>query len=322
MAVKRITDMAEADALTGDELLELSQLSTDVRITAATISAAAADNSFNDSADGFVAAGFAIGDRVSVSGFTGDVANNLVVGTITDLTAGKMTIGGTDGDVIVDDAEGESVTIAKWTSTRSSIQDLIDLASTAGLPAGGTTGQVLTKQSDDDGDADWETPSGGGGGGALSVDQVITLTAATGVEIPGLDFANYDYEFRFNARGTGRTATCSLRVQTGGTGGSPTWNTTANTWANHTGAISGSVSSGQIRVGYSGTVANGEPIVAKIEMRTSDDLRTMNGFYYFGPYESRGVMAQNTTADIGAVRFLLDNGVWTGKITVYKLARA
>lgn len=30
-----------------------------------------------------------------------------------------------------------------------------------GLPDGGTTGQVLTKVSDQDGDADWQTPSGG-----------------------------------------------------------------------------------------------------------------------------------------------------------------
>lgn len=32
-----------------------------------------------------------------------------------------------------------------------------------GLPAGGTTGQVLTKASAADGDANWQTPSGGGG---------------------------------------------------------------------------------------------------------------------------------------------------------------
>lgn len=34
---------------------------------------------------------------------------------------------------------------------------------TSGVPAGGTTGQVLTKTSDDDGDADWETPAAGAG---------------------------------------------------------------------------------------------------------------------------------------------------------------
>lgn len=36
-------------------------------------------------------------------------------------------------------------------------------APVGGLPTGGTTGQVLTKQSGTDGDADWEDPAGGGG---------------------------------------------------------------------------------------------------------------------------------------------------------------
>lgn len=119
-----ITGLAAAGALTGDELLEVSQLSTTVTISAATISAQASDNSFNDSGSGFVATGFAVGDRVKVAGFTGDVANNLLVGVITALTAGKMTIGGTDGDVIVDDAAGETVTISKWESRRLGVAGL------------------------------------------------------------------------------------------------------------------------------------------------------------------------------------------------------
>jgi hypothetical protein len=84
--------------------------------TATTISAAGADNSYNDSGNGFVTAGFEVGDKVTVSGFTGNVANNIAKGVITALTAGKMTIGGTDGDVIVDDAAGESVTIVTTSS--------------------------------------------------------------------------------------------------------------------------------------------------------------------------------------------------------------
>ncbi len=124
MAIKRITDLPVASTLTGSELIEVSQVSTTVVRTAATISAQASDNSFNDSASGFLTAGFALGDRVRVSGFTGNVANNILVGTITALTAAKMTIGGTDGDVIVDDAAGESVTIVKWTSRRIQADDL------------------------------------------------------------------------------------------------------------------------------------------------------------------------------------------------------
>lgn len=37
------------------------------------------------------------------------------------------------------------------------------LGGSGGLPAGGTTGQVLTKQSGTDGDADWDDVAGGSG---------------------------------------------------------------------------------------------------------------------------------------------------------------
>lgn len=134
-----ITGMTAAGTLTGSELLEVSQLSTSVTITAATISALASDNSYNDSGSGFVAAGFAVDDRVNVTGFTGDVANNIFVGKITALTTGKMTIGGTDGDVIVNDAAGESVTISKWVSRRATIDTISALISIGLLELKGDT---------------------------------------------------------------------------------------------------------------------------------------------------------------------------------------
>lgn len=132
MPVLTITDMTVADAINGEELLEVSQPSGDVTITANTLSALASDNSYNDSANGFLTAGFAVDDRVRVKGFTGNPANNIFVGVITALTAGKMTIGGEDGDVIVDDLAGESVTITKWTTRRTTINDIVTLASGAG----------------------------------------------------------------------------------------------------------------------------------------------------------------------------------------------
>lgn len=131
MSISRITDLPARSTLDGNELLEISQLSAAVRIAATTISAAATDNSFNDSANGFVSAGFAVGDRVNVIGFTTS-GNNLLVGTITALTASKMTIGGTDGDTIADEAAGDSVVIAKWTSRRASTQDVADLGGGGG----------------------------------------------------------------------------------------------------------------------------------------------------------------------------------------------
>jgi len=140
----RISKLAAAGALTGAEQVEVTQLSTTVTITAATISALASDNSYNDSGSGFVAAGFAVGQTVRVTGFTGNVANNIYSAKITALTTDKMTIGGTDGDVIVDDAAGESVTITKWDSKRATYgESASDAADVTFTP---TTG------------GDWDTP--------------------------------------------------------------------------------------------------------------------------------------------------------------------
>ena len=124
----RISQLATAATLTGNELVELSQLSASVTKTATTISADSADNSFNDSGNGFVTAGFTAGKSVKVSGFTGSAANNIVSGVVTPVAAGKIISGGTDGDVIVTDAAGESVTITQWDSRRSTAQDVADLA--------------------------------------------------------------------------------------------------------------------------------------------------------------------------------------------------
>lgn len=98
-----------------DALIEAAFQSTftsQVTDTQITFSVVAADNSLNDSGSGFVVAGFAVGQYVDVSGFTGDPANNIVDAKITALTASKMTIGGAEGDALVDEAAGDSVTIA------------------------------------------------------------------------------------------------------------------------------------------------------------------------------------------------------------------
>jgi len=130
-----ISDLTPAPSLNGAELLEVSKLSPTVVISGTTISALASDNSYNDSANGFVTAGFAVNNRVRVQGFTGNVANNIFVGIITALTAGKMTIGGTDGDGIVDDAAGETVTITKWVSYRTTLAELASGVQSMPVPA-------------------------------------------------------------------------------------------------------------------------------------------------------------------------------------------
>lgn len=118
----RISELTDAGALAGVELLEVSKPSTTVTMTVTTLSAVASDDSINDSGNAFITEGFAVGDSVRVQGFT-DSANNVFSARISALTAGKMTL---DGISLVDEAAGDTVTIAKWETRRCTLQDLID----------------------------------------------------------------------------------------------------------------------------------------------------------------------------------------------------
>lgn len=100
-----------------DDLLEAAMQGTwsaGPSLAGITISADGDDDSFNDSGNGFVTAGFQVGDLITTSGFTGDAGNN---GTwkIATVAAGKITVTNADGTpatAIVDDAAGEAVTVA------------------------------------------------------------------------------------------------------------------------------------------------------------------------------------------------------------------
>jgi hypothetical protein len=60
-----------------------------------------------------------------------------------------------------------------------------------GLPAGGTTGQVLAKQSNADGDADWETPSSGTTDlGYTASTRALTSSTGADVTLPLADGTN------------------------------------------------------------------------------------------------------------------------------------
>ena len=74
--------------------------------TATTISAAAADNSLNDSANNFPL--FNVGTLLYISGFTGTPANNGTV-TVVSSTVSKIVV---SGITFVNDAAGESVRVA------------------------------------------------------------------------------------------------------------------------------------------------------------------------------------------------------------------
>lgn len=49
-----------------------------------------------------------------------------------------------------------------------------------GIPKGGSKGQVLTKKSGSDYDAEWKTPSGGGGGGSAELSEELTAAISVG----------------------------------------------------------------------------------------------------------------------------------------------
>lgn len=134
------SQLAAASLLDGAELLVIQRLSTTTKLTASTISALAADNSINDSANGFLVAGFAVGMQVRIQGFTGNAVNNLYSATVTAASAGKLVFGGTDGDAIVDDAAGEAVTITAWESCRATAAQVAALSSGSGAGSGAVPG--------------------------------------------------------------------------------------------------------------------------------------------------------------------------------------
>lgn len=95
--------------------------------TAATISAANADSSVNDSATAFPA--FVVGEPILVSGFTGTAANNQV-GVVVSRTTAKIVL--TVATAFVNDAAGESVTLTSLWPLASGHARLADNADISG----------------------------------------------------------------------------------------------------------------------------------------------------------------------------------------------
>ena len=90
------------------------QMVRDNTMTATTISVNTDDNSLNDSANGFISAGWKEGDFVSVSGFT--ESNNNQNFYINSVTAAKITLDGKTSDMVTEVA-GDTVTITKIKNT-------------------------------------------------------------------------------------------------------------------------------------------------------------------------------------------------------------
>ncbi len=81
------------------------------------------------------------------------------------------------GDVAPVDAASGDPTVFVTLTAFAALGDRVDiLEAGTSLPAGGTTGQVLAKQSGADGDADWEDPSGGDVDSVNGQTGVVVLT--------------------------------------------------------------------------------------------------------------------------------------------------
>jgi hypothetical protein len=88
---------------------------------------------------------------VNVSGFT-ESGNNIFAGVLQSVAAGKIIIALPEGDEILEESAGDSVTITKWETRRTTAQDIADLG-------------------------------GGGGGGSVAVDDEGTEVVATATRI-------------------------------------------------------------------------------------------------------------------------------------------
>lgn len=111
---KKVIGEASAELCYGahDDLLEAALLGTwthTAKVTGTTFACVNAGNKITDSGNGFLTAGFATGQRVRVTGFT-TPANN-AIRVLTNVAAGELAFGGTDGDTIADEVAGATVTI-------------------------------------------------------------------------------------------------------------------------------------------------------------------------------------------------------------------
>lgn len=122
----RTSQLSAAGTLVGTELVELSQLSTTATLTATTISFTNSGNKVSRASGSWSTAGFAVGKSVKISGASNG-ANNAQSRVLTAVSALDLTFGGTDGNSIVDEAAGATVTVTQWDSVYQPAGTGIDL---------------------------------------------------------------------------------------------------------------------------------------------------------------------------------------------------
>lgn len=197
---KSISQLNNIANRNGSEKVYISRLSDTVTITDTSISALAADNSLNDANGNFNTIGLLEGHRVKITGFT-NTANNIESVVVTEITANKITFGGTDGDVIVDEIAGNTITISKWESVSSEPKDLnimeyrdslVNLPSAAtfnGVPVFVKGVGVLVSDG-----LDWNPDNEVTPEMFQSIEDAIQYAANTGAKLKGKRGAEYVFE--------------------------------------------------------------------------------------------------------------------------------
>ena len=136
---------------------------------------------------------------------TGDISEADIRSVATDIVESMaLDTSVPDVDDLVESVtlSGTTVTVTKQDGTTSTFETPDSVAANRLVPAGGTDGQVLTKESDDDYDAEWEDPDEG-----VSLADQNRLNAVPGLEAKTADLSIEE---------TGRTWTAVAAVADGG----------------------------------------------------------------------------------------------------------
>lgn len=110
---KKISQMEVIEESSLAKFIEVAAISEETQVISTNISTLASDNSLNWASGNWISAGFAVGDTVHAVGFT-NIGNQFRSGKITALTATKLTIGGADGDHLINESVGSAIIVSKW----------------------------------------------------------------------------------------------------------------------------------------------------------------------------------------------------------------
>ena len=206
----------------------------------------------------------------------------------------------------------------------------------AGLPNGGTAGQVLTKNSSTDQDAGWSDPTGGsssGGGGALVFLKEVTVAAGASADFTSVIGSQYDdYELVYEGLIPG-TNGVQIGVQLSADNGA-TWITSGYRGAVHNGGLSTSFSNyaqqaAQALLNFAGSFGNTKTSNGKMELyaaNTSGAKRAhTRGVYQASDghvYSNLNGSDYDPATTFNALRVIASSGTITGTFRLYGRAKS